>query len=571
MPFDAGYPDEMGAAEPDEMGAAEVQDSGRVLQPSAGGAPRASRRWLVAAAWGLAGIVVYGFFLRISDGARIDSDGANSALQGWDLIHGHLLLHGWLFGDATFYSFELPVNGVAELIFGLGPLAVHVASALVYFIVAALAVALAVAGSTGLARVARGAVAVTVLAVPLLTLVMVWVLVEEPDHPGTAAFLLLPALLMDQFRDRRFTPPLVGLLLCAGQLGDATVLYVGVPAVTLTSLYRALAARKLRSADAAIMVAAIASVPLALAIRALEVHFGGYLMVTPNARTAPLGQWPQHAPVIWLVLRHLFGAVPEPDTTLGSVGAWIGLLCLVAAIAGLARVAWTWRRASAAEQVLALVIVINLGAYLAGHPGADGAHEIPVVLPSGAVLAARLVPPEIAGRARGFAAAVPAALLALVPLSAAATRPPVGPALGPAPGDTLNAPAGPLTRWLEAHSYTYGLSYYWSSSVVSLQSGGKVDIRAITLTTASPAPGAPLQVRAPYWEANALWYDPALHDATFVVAYRTGLYSVATFEKAFGKPAAIYPVGNLWLVMDYKANLLRMLPPRLPIGQGAKS
>jgi len=523
-------------------------------------------------AWALAGIVLLGFFLKISYGGRIDSDGANSALQGWDLIHGHVLMHGWLFGDATFYAFELPVNGVAELIFGLGPRAVHVASALVYFIVAALAVALAVAGSKGLARAARGAVAVTVLAVPLLTLMMVWVLVEEPDHPGTAAFLLLAALLMDRFRDRWFTPPLVGLLLCAGQIGDATVLYVGVPAVTLTGLYRTLAARKLRSAEAATVVAAIASVPLAAAIRALEVHFGGYLMVTPSARIAPLSQWPQHAPVVWLAVRYLFGAVPQPHVTLGAVRALLGLVCLIAAIAGLARVAWTWRRASAAEQVLALVIVINLGAFLAGHPGgAAGAHEIPLVLLCGAVLAARLVPSEIAGRARGCAAAVLAALLALVPLSAAASRPPVGPALGPAPGNGLTAPTAPLTDWLEAHSYTYGLSFYWSSSIVSLESGGKVNIRAITLTPASPAAGAPVQVRAPYWEANALWYDPALHDATFVVAYQHGRYSVATFEKAFGKPAAIYPVGNLWLVMDYKRNLLRTLLPRLPMGHGAKS
>lgn len=553
------------------MSAAELQQSGPELQPPAGGAPRAARRRLAAAAWGLAGIVVYGFFLRISDGARIVSDGANSALQGWDLIHGHVLLHGWLFGDATYYSFELPVNGVAELIFGLGPKAVHVASALVYFIVAALAVALAVAGAAGLARVARGAVAVTVLAVPLLTLMMAWVLVEEPDHPGTAAFLLLSALLMDQFRDRWFAPPLVGVLLCAGQLSDATVLYVGVPAVTLTSLYRALAARKLRSADAAIMVAAIASVPLAVAIRALEVHFGGYLMVAPRTQIAPLGQWPQHVPAVWLAVRQLFGAVLQPDTKLGAAGAGLGLLCLIAAIAGLARVAWTWRRASAAEQVLALVILLNLGAYLAGHVGADGAHEIPVVLPSGAVLAARLVPREIAGRARGFAGAVLAALLALVPLSAAATRPPVGPALGPAPGNGLSAPTAPLTRWLESHSYTYGLSSYWDSSVVSLESGGKVDIRAITVAKASPAPGTPMLVRAPYWEANALWYDPALHDATFVVAYRTGRYTVATFEKAFGKPTAIHLVGNRWLVMDYKTNLLGTLLPRLAMGQGAKS
>jgi hypothetical protein len=481
-------------------------------------------------------------------------------------------LHGWLFGDATFYAFELPVNGAAELLFGLGPRAAHVASALVYFIVVALAVALAVTGSRGPARVARSAVAVTVLAAPLLTMLTVWALIEEPDHPGTAAFMLLPALLIDRCRDRWFTAPLVGLLLCAGQLSDATVLYVAVPAVVLTCLYRTLAARRWRSPEAATAVAAIVSAPLAIAIRALEVHLGGYLMVAPSTRITTPPQWPGHLPVVWLVIRYLFGAVPRTDTTLGLAATGLCLLCLAAAIAGLARVAWTWRRASAAEQVLAFIIVFNVMAFLVTHPLPDGAHEIPAVLPCGAVLAARLVPAEIAGRLRGYAALAASVLLALLPLSAAASRPHAGPALGPAPGNGATAPTWPLTGWLQAHGYTYGLSSYWSSSIVTLESGGKVSVRAITLVAAHPGLRPDWQVRAPYWEANALWYDPARHDATFVVALRSsGKYSVATYEKAFGKPAAIYPVGDSWLVMDYKKNLLPMLPPRLPMGDGPKS
>jgi len=120
------------------------------------------------AAWVAGGLVLFAFFLRISFGARVDSDGANSALQAWDLVHGHLMLHGWIFGDATFYAFELPLSGIVELLVGMGNLAVHVASALTYLIVAACAVALAVTSSRGPARAARGAVVVTVLAVPLL-------------------------------------------------------------------------------------------------------------------------------------------------------------------------------------------------------------------------------------------------------------------------------------------------------------------------------------------------------------------------------------------------------------------
>ena len=44
------------------------------------------------------------FYLRISFTGHVSSDGANSALQAWDMLHGHLLLHGWIIGDATYYT-----------------------------------------------------------------------------------------------------------------------------------------------------------------------------------------------------------------------------------------------------------------------------------------------------------------------------------------------------------------------------------------------------------------------------------------------------------------------------------
>ncbi|MGH3182568.1 MAG: hypothetical protein ACRDOE_11780, partial [Streptosporangiaceae bacterium] len=113
-------------------------------------------------AWAGASLALLAFFLRISLGSLVDSDGANNALQAWDMLHGHVLLHGWVIGDATFYAFELPLNAITELLFGLGNLAIHVASALTYLIVTILAAALAVAGSRGPATAARCAVVVTV-------------------------------------------------------------------------------------------------------------------------------------------------------------------------------------------------------------------------------------------------------------------------------------------------------------------------------------------------------------------------------------------------------------------------
>ena len=225
----------------------------------------AARRWWAAAAWSGGSLALFAYFLRISLGSRVNSDGANNALQAWDMLHGHVLLHGWLIGDATFYFFELPLNAITELLFGMGNLAAHVASALTYLIVAVCAVALAVTDSRGPARAARCAVVVTVLAAPLFTTSSVELLLEEPDHIGTSAFLLASFLLIDRAPGRRFTAPLLCVILCAGQLSDLTVRYVAVPAVLLVCGYRVLAARRLRSGDAALVVAAAASVPAGIA------------------------------------------------------------------------------------------------------------------------------------------------------------------------------------------------------------------------------------------------------------------------------------------------------------------
>ena len=505
------------------------------------GKRRAARRGWAAAAWAGGGLALFAFFLRISLGSRVDSDGANNALQAWDLLHGHVLLHGWLIGDATFYFFELPLIGIAQLLFGMGNLAFHVASALTYLIVAVCAVALAVTDSRGPARAARCAVVVTVLAAPLLTTSSVTLLLEEPDHIGTSAFLLVSFLLIDRAPGRRFTAPLLCVILCAGQLSDLTVRYVAVPAVLLVCGYRVLAARRLRSGEAALVVAAAVSVPLESLLRAVMLHLGAYFMVAPMARLSPMRLWPHNAAVTWLDVRILFGAVVAPDTRLSGVGAAFGLVCLLAAVFGLGRVAWTWRAARRAEQLLCVAIVFNIGVLLISVMATPWhSREIAAVLPCGAVLAARAcVPARFTGVPQSLLAVTAAALAALVPLAAAAAEPSMRPAMAP------------LAVWLEAHGLTYGIAGYWDASVVTAQSGDRVKIRAVDIIRNK-------KIFVPDWETNALWYNASRYDARFVVADRHGRDSFAAFEQHFGRPVANYRVAS-WFILIYRTNLLQQL------------
>jgi len=169
------------------------------------------------------------------------------------------------------------------------------------------------------------------------------------------------------------------------------------------------------------------------------------------------------------------------------------------------------------------------------------------------------VPARITGELRAFGAVTAAALVALLPLSVAATRPATGPSMGPAPGDGGSAQTAPLTAWLEAHGLSYGVAGYWDASIISVQSGNKVRIRAIDLhQTSSPAGW---KAHEPYWETNALWYDPSRYDARFVIADARGVFSRYALKRSFGKPSAVYRVAN-WYVLVYRANLLeKILPP----------
>jgi hypothetical protein len=517
-------------------------------------APAPAPTWLwAAAAWIGGGLVLAAVLVRVSLAFPVNSDGANIALQGWDLLHGHLLLHGWITADASYYTFELPLLAVTEACFGLTNLACHVASALAYAIVAALGVALARTNSSGAASVTRCGVVLAVMAAPLITQPGVAILVEAPQHLGTSAYPLGCFLLIDRAPGWRFTAPLAGAILCAGQVGDATVLYIAVPVVVLVCAYRVLAARKIRSVDAAVAVAAAVSVPAALLCRAAMRFFGAYAVVPPRTAIAPRGQWWPHAGVTWQNVRALFGALVLGPGAL-DVAAAFGSVCLLAAGFGLARVVWTWRRASRAEQLVAAALVINLVVYVVSTmPTHSSAREIAAVVPCGAVLAARAcVPGRITGVTRARTALAAAAVLGLLPWAAAASQP------------VATSEAAPLAAWLASHRLGYGIAGYWDASAVTVQSGNRVRIRAIIAPRGRAVPY--------YWETKPGWYSPSLHRATFAIANNdTSVpddYTTAEMEHFFGRPARIYRVAGREILV-YRKNLLAELGrPYVPLPAG---
>lgn len=509
--------------------------AGPGARPLPAGAPR--RRWPAVAGWVAGGLALTAVFVRISLTARVMSDGGTLALQSWDLLHGYLLLHGWQVSDLNCYFIELPVIALAEAIFGLGDFAQHVGSSVTYALVTIVAMAAAMAGSSGTARVVRGGAVLAVLAAPLFAGSM-FLVVEEPDHIGTSMLVIGSFVLIDRWPARRFTAPLLLVILTAGQFDDRLVLYTVVPAVVAVCGCRAIAAWSLRSPDVLLAGAALASVPLGDLYGKLWLRIGGFVTPPLWQGISPERLWPRHVLTTWENITILYGGGAVGTVTPGPK-AYFGLACLLIAVLGLARVAWRWRRASRTELMLVIVIICNVAIYVpTGFAYLGNAHDLALLLPCGAVLAARVMPARFSGAAAGAAAVAGVVLATAVPLGYAASRP------------SYQPPKAPLAAFLEAHHLSYGLGTYDDGPTVTVLSHGKVQLVPVHVG---------YDTLAPYtFEAKKQWYFASRHDATFVVARPDMGFRPSLFEHYFGKPAETYKL-DIWVIMVYKKNLLRRL------------
>ena len=543
---------------------------GAVPRPR-GGAPGSSqptsrttapgRRGPRAAVWLLGAVALGALLVRVSLTVGMDADAANKALQGWDLLHGHLLLHGWITGDATFYALESPLCALVEAFTGLSPLVMHVEPVLVYLLVLGLVLLLGRGYAVGWAAALRALAAAAVLLVPLGSPYGISLLIEQPDHVGTAAFLLAAFVLADRAgRWRPWVAPCAVLLVCtAGILSDDTVTYVAVPAIVVVCGLRILGERRLSVTDAAVLLAAIAAIPLEHYVRSLMRLLGGYWMTRPATQIAPSPTWPTHLHRTLRAVAALYGLTTSgsPWPLLAPV-ALLGGCALGAAAAGFARVLWLWRETTRAEQLCAVAMVLNLAVYtLSTAHTPIPAHEVAAVLPLGAVLAARCVSPAWAWwRVPARRVCLVLALAAVAPLAVSALRPPEVP--------IPTAPAPALAVWLDRHGLRYGIAGYWDASTLTVDSGGAVRVRTVVRTREGFAMYA--------WETRQDWYLARLHDATFAVAddapaaadpIDADMLGSTDYEAFLGKPSEVYRVDGR-TVLVYPGNLLDHVTVWLP-------
>jgi len=113
------------------------------------------------------------------------------------------------------------------------------------------------------------------------------------------------------------------------------------------------------------------------------------------------------------------------------------------------------------------------------------------------------------------------------------------------------SPEADLGAFLQRHHLQYGVATYWQASTITVQSKGRVRVRAFIARQPQPT--------AYVWESQGSWYDPNVpgNDARFVVRDTLDPRSVDrdAIEASFGLPSEEYRVGQ-YEVFVWDRNLL---------------
>jgi hypothetical protein len=548
----------------------------------------------------------------------VNSDAAGMVLQGWDLLHGNLLLRGWFMADVSFYTFEIPLDGLVAVASGLRADVVHVTAAAEYAALVLFAALLAAGSARDRRRGSREAWVRALIAAGVMVapgeVPGAHVLLLAPDHTGIGVPVLITLLVVDRVRPRRLLPVLatallVGLLLIWAQLDDPVAefgcaLPLGLACVaplaavpvrrladrirarpgepapggmgdgsppsgkTASLPWRSEAAQ--RGYDFALVVAAAASYLLTqLAIRAIS-RAGGYYM-EPIPGGVQFGTFGKQVNTLGQNLMYLFGA-NFWGTPQSPVLGYLHLAGLAVALLGLLIAVWSWPRADRVTRaiVIAVLVVLAAAAVSPLTQPISGTHEIAIVLPLSAVLAGRGIGPWLAGRrkADGAQEAADGAAEGAVEGAADQAAPRARAARAAAACVLIAFGAGYLSdlgynaAQPSSPAVNQVLADWLVAHKLTSGLGGYWDANVTSLDSGGKVRVAPV-VNGNYgylWVAKKAWFDPKLYSANFVIAHEqrlgAGYEFVGNAIDRYGKPAAEYHLGKT-VVLVYHRNLLK--------------
>ncbi|MHB8294814.1 MAG: hypothetical protein ACYDH5_09380 [Acidimicrobiales bacterium] len=453
-------------------------------------------QWVVIGA----GLVV-GFYLAAAHVPIGNSDGATVILEGKAVAQGNLLLRGWALSLDSFWTVDVPFYAAAVMFAGVRPSLLYAVPAVIASLSVVTAALVARDGRSGLAAWAGSGTVLALVGMPSPYLANF--LVQGPLHVGTTLWCLLAFVALRKER------PGIGLvlgvaLLAAGMLGDLLTVALGILPVVLAS---AVMARRYGRSSLLPAAAAMAAVAVAALARMLASAAGTFTISPAN----PVAYSPVR------MAENLYFAALRSVELLGAHGAggldagplWLdaarlaGILVFFGAVATgvlaiirdlrhprpvargagprlVARGAGPRGLTREREMMDAFLLFGTAGSagvfvLLSLSSAASYGHYLTAAMIFGSALAGRNVARiashlRLGGRpAPGVVAVLVAACVCVYGVGFA------GEVVAPPPFNDGIA----LASFLGSHGLHQGIGGYWSASLLTVDSGGRVEVRPV--------------------------------------------------------------------------------------------
>jgi hypothetical protein len=241
---------------------------------------------------------------------------------------------------------------------------------------------------------------------------------------------------------------------------------------------------------ASLVVAAVAATGVTWVADRVIRALGGYDLQPLRFALTPPGQYLPSIVTTWRDLLWLFGASYHGQTGAALLIVVCHLPVLILVLAAVGRVTWLWirgllpghRRQVAVplvDQLLAAAFIASLAAFTLDHALGKGLQDITILVPFGAVLAARQFA-SLAFGAQEHTAGLWARCRSRAKIAACAAGCALFASyltgLGLTAREPVATPAGTsLGRWLDARGLHHGLAGYWQSTVITLGGTGLAD------------------------------------------------------------------------------------------------
>ena len=482
-----------------------------------------------------------------------DSDKATTILVGQAIGDGHFLLHGWILSPGSYWTSDATFYALAVRLFGLRPELLYAEPAVVAAATISVGIFMTLEdrrGSAGFAGVVV-VVALLVFATPAMDF---W-FVGKGFHVATALYALVA---FGAMRRGRFGWgwALAVVLLAFGMLGDLMIVAYGAAPLFVSGLVAILRERKWQSGIAQV-AAAVASVGIGeLALRLANAL--GRFKPGPTLRLANLDQ-------VLTNLRHVFtyaadlvgltnGRFATGGVPLALLGVHaVGALCMAASLlAVLVNLVAGVVRGRSQNQVLAsgpepwrlddMLLIATFGSsvtfvILAGANG-HGVHFLVLPIVFASVLTGRMV-------ARAWSKVPTRWAFRALAIAGIAVSLSFGAGLGYALSNPEpTQPASFLATWLQAHNLRNGIGGYWSAAITTVESGGAVTVRPVSIGLHG--------MQRTMSQSSASWYAGQRFQFFVYGTSKSSKRYLMSATRTWGTPAHTYEVGRYHvLVWDH--------------------